>query len=230
MSVQKELDQPPTSKPNHGLKAGIAAIAAAAVAAVLYGMFGQGGKETPAANVCAASSLAAQAIAPLATGQFAALKVAKTPRPTTDISFDGPAGERLRLSDFRGKTILVNLWATWCVPCRVEMPALDRLQKAMGGNDFEVVAINIDTARLERRKAFLDSVGVANLAFYTDPKAEVFQTLRLAGKVVGLPTTILVDASGCELGVMAGPAEWDSPEAMALLRAAQVSPSASGQR
>jgi thiol-disulfide isomerase/thioredoxin len=118
---------------------------------------------------------------------------------------------------------LINLWATWCAPCRAEMPALDRLQAKLGGDKFEVVAINIDTARLERRKPFLDSVGVKSLAFYTDEKADIFQVLKQAGKVVGLPTTILVDAKGCELGLMAGPAEWDSPDAIALIQAAIAS-------
>ena len=93
-----------------------------------------------------------------------------------------------------------------------------------GGPGFEVLAINIDTARLDRRKAFLDSVGVNRLGFYTDPKAEVFQTLKQAGKVIGLPTTILIDEKGCELGVMAGPAEWDGPEAKALIRSSFATP------
>jgi thiol-disulfide isomerase/thioredoxin len=218
MSDQKpDNDQP--QRTSGGLKAlALAGIAAVALAAVLYGMSGQGGKKSSTA--CAASSAAAQKIAPLAKGQVAALNVPKSPRMATDIAFNGPGGEKLKLTDFRGKTVLLNLWATWCVPCRVEMPALDRLQGELGGKDFEVVAVNIDTARLERRKAFLDSVGVNRLAFYTDAKAETFQTLKQAGKVVGLPTTILIDNAGCELGVMAGPAEWDGPEALALLRAA----------
>ena len=194
-------------------------LAGALLAAVLYGMTGGGGKETAGNAACAASIETARKIAPLAMGQIAALNVAKSPKIATDISFDGPDGKKLRLSDFKGRAVLLNLWATWCVPCRVEMPALDRLQAALGGPDFEVVAINIDTARLERRKAFLDSVGVNKLGFYTDPKADVFQTLKQAGKVVGLPTTILIDGAGCELGVMAGPAEWDGPEAQTLIRA-----------
>jgi thiol-disulfide isomerase/thioredoxin len=218
MSDQKPAQDQPKSM-NSGTKALVfAGVVAVALAAVLYGMSGQGGKETTSA--CAASSAAAQRIAPLAKGQLASLNVSKSPKPATEIAFDGPSGEKLKLSEFRGKTVLLNLWATWCVPCRVEMPALDRLQGELGGKNFEVVAVNIDTARLERRKAFLDSVGVNKLAFYTDPKADTFQVLKQAGKVIGLPTTILIDDKGCELGVMAGPAEWDGPEALALLRAA----------
>jgi len=115
----------------------------------------------------------------------------------------------------------LNLWATWCVPCREEMPALDRLQAQAGGADFEVVALNIDTARLEKRQQFLSEIGVKALKFYADPSADVFQTLKRAGKVVGLPTTILIDADGCELGTLAGAAAWDSPDALRLVAAAR---------
>jgi hypothetical protein len=100
------------------------------------------------------------------------------------------------------------------------MPALDRLQAKLGGPDFEVVTINIDTARLERRHTFWQETGLRSLTFYADPKADVFQVLKRSGKALGLPTTILVDARGCELGVMAGPAEWDSEDAIRLVSTA----------
>ncbi len=89
-------------------------------------------------------------------------------RPST-VSFNGPDGKKLTLADFKGHNVLLNLWATWCVPCRSEMPALDRLQAKLGGSDFEVVAVNIDTSRLDRPKAFLNDAGVKNLGFYADP-------------------------------------------------------------
>lgn len=198
----------------------IAAAAFVAIAGVLYAIVRPTNKETAANAACAASTSIAQAIRPLATGDVASLNVPKSPRPATPLAFDGPGGKRLTLADFAGKTILVNLWATWCAPCRAEMPALDRLQAKLGGEAFEVVAISIDTARLERRQTFLDSVGVKSLAFYSDDKANIFQTLKQAGKVVGLPATILIDGRGCEIGVMAGPAEWDSPAAVKLLETA----------
>jgi hypothetical protein len=97
------------------------------------------------------------------------------------------------------------------------MPALDRLQAKLGGDAFEVVTINIDTARLERREAFWKETGLSSLTFYSDQKADVFQTLKRAGKAVGLPTTLLIDSKGCEVGVMAGPAEWDSEDAVRLV-------------
>ena len=143
-----------------------------------------------------------------------------SPQPLVELSFDAPQGQRRSLADFRGRTVLLNLWATWCIPCRQEMPALDRLQAKLGGADFEVVAIDIDTARLDRRQAFLDQAGVKSLAFYADPSAEVFERLKQAGKVVGLPTTLLLDPQGCALGTMAGPAQWDSPDAVNLVMAA----------
>jgi thiol-disulfide isomerase/thioredoxin len=115
--------------------------------------------------------------------------------------------------------VLLNLWATWCIPCRLEMPALDRLQEKFGGKDFAVVAVNVDTARLDRPKAFLEGVGAKNLTLYTDDKAEIVQNLKKAGNVLGLPTTILVGKDGCELGTLAGPAQWDSQDALALLAA-----------
>lgn len=203
---------------------GMPVAAVLVIAAVVYGITWGGGKKGGPDAACAGAAKTAAQLSPLAKGQIAALNIHKSPRQATDIAFQGPDGSAKKLSEFRGKTVLLNLWATWCVPCRAEMPALDRLQGQAGGENFEVVAVNIDTARLERRKAFLDSVGVSKLAFYADPKADVFQTLKQAGKVTGLPTTILVGADGCELGLMAGAAEWDSPEALALIRTAVASP------
>lgn len=221
MSETENPNAPPPS-PAPRLRWGVVAVAAAlALAAIVYGTTRDAGKESAGATAsCAASAQTAARVAPLAKGEVAALIVPKSPRPATDVSFDGPDGRRVTLADFRGKTVLLNLWATWCAPCRAEMPALDRLQAKLGGDDFEVVAVNIDTARLDRRQAFLEETKVASLAFYADPKADIFQDLKRAGKAVGLPTTLLIDPEGCELGVMAGPAEWDSPDAVALVKAA----------
>ncbi len=158
-------------------------------------------------------------LAPLARGEIAALAVEKKPRPAVPIAFDGPDGAKLTLADFRGRAVLLTLWATWCVPCRVEMPALDRLQANAGGKDFEVVAVNVDTARLDRPKAFLDAIGVKSLARYADPSGDSFETLRLAGKALGLPASLLIDKEGCELGTIAGPVNWDSDDAAKVVEA-----------
>jgi thiol-disulfide isomerase/thioredoxin len=186
---------------------------------VLYGMIGQPGKETPSSVACADSQGLAPKLKPLVHGEVAALELAATPKPLPDLAFSGPAGKSLTLADFHGRGILLNLWATWCVPCRQEMPALDRLQAKVGGKNFEVVTINIDTTKLDKPKAFLSEIGVKSLGFYSDSKADVFQVLKKDGKVAGLPTTILVGKDGCEIGTMAGPAQWDSNDALALIEA-----------
>jgi thiol-disulfide isomerase/thioredoxin len=126
----------------------------------------------------------------------------------------------MTLADMRGRAVLLNLWATWCAPCRKEMPALDELQAAFGGPEFEVAAINIDTRNLEKPRAWLAEHNIAKLAYYADPEAKVFQDLKRVGQAVGMPTTLLIDAKGCQLGVLHGPAEWASPDAKKLIAAA----------
>jgi thiol-disulfide isomerase/thioredoxin len=200
-----------------GIAGGAVALAALAALAVLYGKAPSPGK---AEADCPASSAQLSArLAPLARGEIAALAVEKKPRPAARIAFDGPDGAKLTLADFRGRAVLLNLWATWCVPCRAEMPALDRLQATAGAKDFEVVAINVDTARLDRPKAFLDAIGVKSLARYADPSGDSFESLRLAGKALGLPASLLIDKEGCELGVVAGPVNWDSDDAAKAVEA-----------
>jgi thiol-disulfide isomerase/thioredoxin len=194
-----------------------AGLAAALAAAVLYGKAPGGSKDE--AVQCPAAKAVAARLAPLAAGEVAALNVDKNPKPAVDISFQAADGKKLTLADFRGRNVLLNLWATWCVPCRAEMPALDRLQAKLGGADFEVVAVNIDTSRLDRPKAFLTEAGVKTLAPYADPSADSFETLRVAGKALGLPTSLLIGPDGCELAVMAGPAQWDSPDAVKVVTA-----------
>src|SRR5579863_8907841 len=195
----------------------VAALAAVLGAAVLYGKAPGGSKDEAA--LCPGAKAAAARLAPLAHGDVAALNVSKSPKPAVDISFDNADGKKLTLADFKGRAVLLNLWATWCVPCRAEMPALDRLQAKLGSADFEVVAVNIDTSRLERPKAFLDDAGVKSLNRYADPSADSFEALRVAGKALGLPTSLLIGPDGCELAVMAGPAQWDSDDAAKVVTA-----------
>ena len=133
-----------------------------------------------------------------------------------DLAFNDDNGARKTLADWRGKTVLFNLWATWCVPCRKEMPALDALQAKLGGPDFAVVAVNIDTRDLQKPKAWLKEVGIARLGYFADPSAKVFQDLKEAGKAFGMPTTLLIDGNGCEIATLAGPAEWASEDALKL--------------
>ncbi|MFT4098025.1 MAG: TlpA disulfide reductase family protein [Rhodoblastus sp.] len=196
----------------------IAGALAAVAAGVLYGIIAPGAKKASAQ--CAVSDAVLGRVAPLEKGAVAAAASPKQAQKMTALDFLGPDGTPISLDAFRGRVTLVNIWATWCVPCREEMPTLDRLQATLGSKDFEVVAINVDTARLERAKDFLKDISVKSLAFYSDPKADVFYRLRTAGKVVGLPTTFLVGRDGCEIAAMAGPADWASDDALALIRAA----------
>jgi thiol-disulfide isomerase/thioredoxin len=196
-----------------------------AILAVLAGIYGmERPRSNPAhstdAGSCAQAVAAAQRLAPLAHGEVAALTVAHTPFRVPDLTFKDAQGQEHKLSDWRGHTVLLNLWATWCVPCRQEMPALDKLQAALGGDKFEVVTINIDTRDPQKPLAFLKDVGVSHLTYYADPSAKVFQELKLAGKAFGMPTTLIVDPSGCEIGEMAGPAEWASDDGIKLMSAA----------
>lgn len=139
-----------------------------------------------------------------------------TPRPLPEIAFRDKDGKDLLLSNFKGRVILLNIWATWCTPCRREMPTLDRLQAQLGGPDFEVVALSIDRAGVEKVKPFFAEIGVRQLKIYIDQRSAV--TSRLA--VVGLPTTLLIDREGREVWRYVGPAEWDDGEWMQEIRKA----------
>ncbi|MGH6851352.1 MAG: thiol:disulfide interchange protein TlpA [Methylocella sp.] len=198
-----------------------AALACGVLAFVLYGIEAPGSKEVAENLACPGAASTAARLKPLVHGEIAALTLATHPKPLPELSFATPEGTKASLADFKGRTVLLNLWASWCVPCRQEMPALDRLQGMRGSKDFTVVAVNIDTARPDRTQAFLRETGIKNLKLYTDNTEAIFQTLKQAGKVLGLPATILVGKDGCEIGTMAGPAQWDSEDALALLNAIQ---------
>jgi thiol-disulfide isomerase/thioredoxin len=150
----------------------------------------------------------------------AALTMATAPLRLPDLAFEDAEGKPRKLSDWRGRTVLVNLWATWCLPCRKEMPALENLQTRLGGPDFEVVAVNIDTRDTEKPKNFLKEVNLTRLGYFSDPKAKVFQDLKAIGRALGMPTSVLVDGKGCEIATIAGPAQWDSEDAVKLITAA----------
>ena len=202
----------------------VAAVLIGGVAGYLgiYGIKGSGGDPT-----CRAAVDTAKRIAPLAHGEVAALTMAAKPLKLPDLTFEDSSGQPKKLSDWQGKTVLVNLWATWCVPCRREMPALDRLQTKLKGPNFEVVAINIDTRDPEKPRNFLKDANLTAIGFFSDEKAKVFQDLKGIGRALGMPTSVLVDGKGCEIATIAGPAEWDSDDAVKLIRAA-VSPAAAG--
>src|SRR4051812_34735405 len=187
---------------------------------LLYGITALKGNPGAGVAACQPALEVAKRVAPHARGEVAALNVAAKPLQLPQLSFRDAQGQDRSIADFRGRTVLLNLWATWCVPCRKEMPALDALQAKLGSDNFEVVAINIDTRDAEKPKAWLRDVGINKLGYYADPTAKVFQDLKEAGKAFGMPTTLLVDPQGCEIGTLAGPAEWASDDAMKLVQAA----------
>ncbi|HEX3862442.1 MAG TPA: TlpA disulfide reductase family protein [Stellaceae bacterium] len=188
---------------------------------VLAGIYGMDRlRGNPGDAACAPAVKTAAHLTPLVHGEVAALSLAQRPFRVPDLSFKDAAGHDHTLADWRGRTVLLNLWATWCVPCRKEMPALDALAADLAGPGFDVVAVNIDTRDPEKPLAFLKQIGVTRLAYYSDQSAVVYEDLKEAGKAFGMPTTVLVDPSGCEIGNMAGPAEWASDDGIKLVRTA----------
>jgi thiol-disulfide isomerase/thioredoxin len=186
------------------------------------GVYGIGGLKRNASGdpACRPAVDLARKLAPLAHGEVAALTMATAPLRLPDLAFEDAGGKPKKLSDWRGRTVLVNLWATWCVPCRKEMPALEGLQTKLGGPDFEVIAVNIDTRDSEKPKNFLKEANLTRLGYFSDQNAKVFQDLKAVGRALGMPTSVLVDGQGCEIATIAGPAEWDSDDAVKLITAA----------
>ncbi|MGQ7791694.1 thiol:disulfide interchange protein TlpA [Faunimonas sp. B44] len=198
--------------------AAVAAVAAIGIGA-LYGIAGP--DSNGAAPACDGALSAARQLDPLAVGEVAAFKVAARAEHLGGLAFRGDQDEAKTLADFAGRTVLVNLWATWCAPCRAEMPALDRLQAAEGDDGFAVVPISIDIGSRDKPRAFLESVNAANLPLFTDSSTAIFNEVKQRSLALGLPVTLLLDEQGCLLGHMNGPAEWDSEDALELVRAAK---------
>lgn len=187
--------------------------------AVVYGMGGFQ-RNAPVETACRPAADLAKKLEPLFRGEIAALTPAKAPIRVSGLSFRDADGRDRTLADWNGRVVLLNLWATWCVPCKKEMPALDALAKKMGGPGFEVVAVNIDTRDPDKAKAWLKEAGISQLAYYADSSAKIFQDLKAAGRAFGMPTTLLIDKQGCEIASLAGPAEWASEDAVKLVEAA----------
>jgi len=214
-----------SDQPQHTVrsyKRPLALVAAVAVLggtlAAVYGVVGASRNEGESS--CKAALDAARRMEPFAHGEVAAVKPADEALKMPDLAFRDASGQPKSLSNWHGRTVLLNLWATWCVPCRKEMPALNALQEKLGGPDFEVVAVNIDTRNLEKPKSWLQDAGVNRLAYYSDSNAKVFQDLKVVGKAIGMPTTLLVEPNGCEIASLSGPAEWASEDGVRLVSAA----------
>jgi len=136
------------------------------------------------------------------------LSVFDQPREIPEIRFQDEQGHDLSLADFRGRVVLLNVWATWCVPCRKEMPALDRLQAKLGGDEFRVIPLSVDREGVAAVKRFYQQLGLKDLGIYVDPWGKAGRALAIPG----VPTTLLIDRQGREVARKMGAAEWDDPE------------------
>jgi thiol-disulfide isomerase/thioredoxin len=219
MTAKKPLGLPSVKLILIALVAGV--LAGAAAVYVKEEGSGNGDAETAAATVdCEGATGSAAALTPFTKGQVAAMVAPQKPVSLQNVSFKGADGQPISVQSFAGKTVLLNLWATWCIPCREEMPALNALQKEMGSDKFEVVAVNIDTGDDEKPKAFRSDYGIDRLGFYRDDTMGAFNALKKDGLAFGLPVTLLVGPKGCLLSAMNGPAAWDSQDAKGLIKAA----------
>jgi thiol-disulfide isomerase/thioredoxin len=183
----------------------IAAVIVAALASVLIS-----GREQASPS----SSALVEAAYPLVAGQVQNFILADALELAPVLAFQDADGKPVRLEDFHGQYVLLNLWATWCGPCKREMPSLDRLQAILGGQNFRVLALSEDRTGTEDVKSFFAKIGIENLVIYIDETASSSRKFGFSG----LPGTILIDPQGKMVGRMMGPAEWDSTEAVALLR------------
>ena len=166
-----------------------------------------------------AGAMAALALPARASGEMRLFEKAKTPKPLPDIAFQDANEKPLRVAEFRGRALLINFWATWCVPCVKEMPSLDRLQAMFPQDKFLVLPLSIDGPTKPKVAPFYKDKKLTNLGIYFDPGRKAMQGLG----VTLLPTSILVDPQGRELGRLEGDADWDMPEGVALMKAAIAS-------
>ncbi len=175
--------------------------------------------DSPEAAFCLAKADTLKAVNAAAKGAVAAMQAAEKPLSLASLSFNDQNGMPQTLADHKGKTLLLNLWATWCAPCREEMPALDQLQQAKGSDKFEVLALNIDTGDNQKPLNFLNEIGVEHLKLYRDASMNSFNDLKRKGLAFGLPVTLLIDEDGCQIAAMNGPADWSSEDAFTFIDA-----------
>ncbi|MEM7506897.1 MAG: TlpA disulfide reductase family protein [Pseudomonadota bacterium] len=168
---------------------------------------------TPAGTASAASNIAAS-VEELKTGDMAKLVIHDTSFNPMDAPFTQGDGDQMTMADFAGKVVVINFWATWCPPCRAEMPSIDRLAGEVAGDDIAVIAVSTDKGDIGKIKKFFDEIDVQNLAIYRDKNS----TLARQAGAAGLPVTLILDRQGREVGRVIGEAEWDSREAVAVVR------------
>ena len=213
--MQEHKDRP---GPGRRVLLVVAALVVLAGVGAIYVM--GSGSGNVASSECGKASTKMAALKPLALGDVAAFQLADAPSPIGALGFTDGEGTQKNISDWRGKTVLLNLWATWCAPCRHEMPALETLQREMGGERFSVVPVSVDLGDDAKPKAFYAETGLKDLPFFHDGSMGIFNALKKRSLAIGMPTSILIDGEGCILGSLNGPAEWGSPDAKALIGAA----------
>ncbi|WP_375452440.1 TlpA disulfide reductase family protein [uncultured Devosia sp.] len=213
-----ETSLPVAPKPNRLRWLIAGGLAAVTVAIVIWFLLSNGGAE---ARECPAQAAAAKAIGDAAVGELAALNGTGEGRGYARLAFKDAAGADIDIADFKGRALLVNFWASWCIPCREEMPALDALAAKYNSDAFMVLPINLDIGEggLDKAKAFLADNGFANLPLYADNSFVAFERLKQQAVAVGLPATLILDQNGCELAVLQGPAHWDTPDGHAVVDA-----------
>ena len=213
-------DQQPARPPRlQSRRVILLALASAAVALAITLWIGN--SATPQASECPAQAETAGRIDAVAVGELAALSGTGEGRGYADMAFNDAAGQPLTVADFAGKKLLINFWASWCVPCREEMPALDALATRYNSESFMVLPINLDIGEggLEKARKFLTDGQFANLPLYADSTFAAFERLKREAVAIGLPATLLVDDKACELAVLQGPAAWDTPNGHNVIEA-----------
>ena len=164
------------------------------------------------ANAAAADTAALEA---MREGDMKKLIFHAEPRAVSAVAFTDAEGEGHRLADWDGKVVLLNFWATWCAPCRKEMPMLDALQTEFGGEGFEVVTVATGRNSVQGIRRFFEETGVENLPILLDPRQELSREMG----VFGLPVTMILDAEGREIARLIGEADWQSDSARAIVAA-----------
>ncbi|MEL6436938.1 MAG: TlpA disulfide reductase family protein, partial [Pseudomonadota bacterium] len=193
----------------------------AALGLTALGVYGcSGGSGNGAGQSDAALDAIKKAVEPTIQGDVAAMAIRNPSEDIGALSFNNGDGTAITMAETGAKVRLVNLWATWCAPCREEMPYLEQMQADRGGDAFEVVAISVDGGGPEKPRNFYTEIGLETLPFYHDPTIGVFTELKETGLAFGLPVTLLIDPKNRVIANMNGPAQWASPDAFAMVDAA----------
>ncbi|MCZ2157860.1 TlpA family protein disulfide reductase [Bartonella sp. 220] len=190
------------------------------IALSIYATITHSHKKVQAINTDKARAEKMMAIKKATKGFFTHMRFADTLSDMKELSFKDIQGKDYKLKDFTGKLMLVNLWAIWCAPCRTEMPELAQLKRELGGENFDVIAINIDkTASPEKIQKFLQDIHADNLLYYRDETMDIFNNVRKQGLALGLPITFLIDKNGHLIASFNGAAPWANDDAKALIKA-----------